>query len=96
MSDLIEQMMMDMEIQDYSRKTIDSYRAHIKNFLRYFDKAPEELDESHIREYLFYLKTEKRNSSSNISQAFSAIKFLYRAILRMPISLSKLRGPRRR
>jgi integrase/recombinase XerD len=95
MSTLVEQMQMDMEIMNYSQRTIRSYRAHIKAFLRYFDKSAEELEEDDIRKYLYYLKAEKQFSSSNISQAFSAIKFLYRAVLKMPVSLSKLRGPRR-
>ena len=95
MSTLVEQMQMDMEIMNYSRRTIYTYQAHVKAFLRYFDKAAEELEEDDIRKYLYYLKTVKQYSNSNISQAFSAIKFLYRSVLKMPVSLTKLRGPRR-
>lgn len=95
MSSLLEQMLMDMELLNYSYKTIKTYKSHIKAFLNFFDKDPEELDEDDIRKYLYYCKTEKKHSPSNLSQGFSAIKFLYRATLKMPITLTKLRGPRR-
>jgi integrase/recombinase XerD len=95
MSKLLERMMMDLELMNYSRKTISSYGWHVKAFLNYFKQEPEALDEDDIRRYLYMIKTEKKMSSSNLAQAFSAIKFLYRATLKMPMSLNKLRGPGR-
>jgi integrase/recombinase XerD len=95
MSTLVEQMLMDLELMNYSRKTIYSYCWHVKAFLDYFKQEPEALDEDDIRRYLYMIKTEKKMSSSNLAQAFSAIKFLYRFTLKMPMSLNKLRGPGR-
>jgi site-specific recombinase XerD len=38
---------------------------------------------------------EKGYSASSLSQAYSAIKYLYRETLKMPLTLGKLRGPRK-
>lgn len=95
MADLLERMIMDMELRNFSPKTIDSYSYHVKKFLSFFGQSAEELDEDDIRRYLYMLKTEKKIGRSNLIQAYSAIKFLYRSTLSMPMALAKLRGPGR-
>lgn len=95
MSDLIEQMKMDLALQNYSPKTIEIYTWHVNAFSKYFDDKVDELTEDDIRQYLYYVKTQKNYSTSNIAQAYSAIKFLYRNVLKMPMSLSRLKGPKR-
>ena len=95
MGKLTEQMLMDMALLNLSPRTIKCYGWHVRKFSDYYDENLEKLDEDDIRKYLYYLKTEKKCSSSNICQAYSAIKFLYRNVLKMPFALSKLRGPRR-
>ena len=95
MEKLIEQMKMDLELQDYSSKTIKSYLWHIQDFSDYFKNSVSNVGEEDIRKYLYHLKQEKGYGRSYLSQAYSAIKFLYRETLQMPLSLSKLRGPRR-
>lgn len=49
-----------------------------------------------IEAYLWHvkIKTVRNFSSSNLSQAFSAIKFLFRETLNMPVELKTLKGPR--
>jgi site-specific recombinase XerD len=95
MEKLIEQMRMDLELQDYSSKTIESYMKHIVDFASYFDHSVSELGEEDIRKYLYHIKNEKGYGRSNLSQSYSAIRFLYRETLSMPIPLGKLRGPKR-
>jgi len=95
MTKLIDQMQMDLELQDYSPKTIDSYMKHIRDFTDYFHESVSDLCEDDIRKYLYHIKKEKGYGRSYLSQAFSAIKFLYRETIKMPVSLNKLRGPKR-
>jgi len=95
MEKLIEQMKMDLELQDYSPKTIKSYLWHVADFTKYFNHSVTELGEEDIRKYLYHIKKEKGYGRSYLSQAFSAIKFLYRETIDMPLSLNKLRGPKR-
>ena len=95
MSKLVEKMLMDMTLQNLSPKTISAYSWHIKKFCEYFDKPAEELGEDDIRHYLYHLKAIEKCSSSHMGQAFSAIKYMYRNLLEMPVPLSTLRGPKR-
>lgn len=95
MSDLLEQMHMDMVLRNFSPRTIDTYRWHINALQNYFGKKVKSLGEDDIRRYLYHLKSEKNASPSTLAQAYSAIKFLYREMLKMPISLNKLKGPKR-
>jgi len=95
MEKLIDQMKMDLELQDYSPKTIKSYLWHVTDFTKYFNHSVTKLGEEDIRKYLYHIKKEKGYGQSYLSQAFSAIKFLYRETIDMPLSLNKLRGPKR-
>lgn len=94
MEKLIERMQMDLVLQGYSAKTIKSYSWHVGQFVQYVSADVETLVEEDIRRYLYHVKTELHYSVSNLSQAFSAIKFLYRNTLQMPLKLHTLRGPR--
>ena len=95
MEKLVDQMKMDLELQDYSPKTIKSYLWHVTDFTKFFNNSVTELGEEDIRKYLYHIKKEKGYGQSYLSQAFSAIKFLYRETIDMPLSLNKLRGPKR-
>jgi integrase/recombinase XerD len=95
MPNLLEQMHMDMVLRNLSPRTIETYTWHINAFKNYFGENVEQLGEDQIRRYLYHLKTEKKCSPSALAQAFSAIKFLYRDVLKMPMSLYTLKGPKR-
>lgn len=95
MKSLLEKMQQDLVIQNYSPRTIDLYKWHVKAFLSYHAKPADQITEDDIRSYLFYVKTERNYGPSNLAQSFSAIKFLFRQTLKMPLSLSSLKGPRR-
>jgi site-specific recombinase XerD len=91
----IEDMRKDMALQHLSPRTVTTYLYHIRKFTEYFKGNVEGLKEDDLRDYLYHIKMEQGYSASSLSQAFSAIKFLYRETLKMPLTLGKLRGPRK-
>lgn len=95
MEELIRKMQRDMVIQNYSPRTVECYLWHVKDFIDFFSKPVESLNEENIRDYLYHVKTDKQYSHSNLAQAFSAIKYLFRETLDMPLSLSSLKGAKR-
>ena len=95
MGELIEQMKMNMVLLSYSQKTIQAYGRHVKLFLETLGKPAESVTDDDICRYLYTMKTVKKASQSNLSQAFSAIKFLYRSTLNMPLKLSDVKTVRR-
>lgn len=94
MENLVEQMRMDMAIRDYSPKTIETYLWHLNVFSAHFNHDVANIEANDIRKYLYYLKTEKEYGTSNLRQAYSAIRYLYRNHFEMPVGLKDLRGPK--
>lgn len=95
MDELIRKMQQDMEIQNYSPRTVEAYLFHVKRFQLYLHKPLDQVTVDDIRSYLYHVKKEKHYSRSSLHQAFSAIKYLYRHTLKMPIELRELKGPKR-
>ena len=95
MNELIRKMQQDMVIQNYSPRTVEAYLYHVKTFQAHIEKPLDQVTEDDIRSYLYHAKAVKKYSRSNLHQAFSAIKYLYRHTLPMPLKLSALKGPKR-
>lgn len=77
MGQLYDQMKMDLELKNFSPKTIRCYLDCMVHFVRYYGRSPVEMGEEEIRNYLHYLIMEKKASQSSINQAYSAMKFFY-------------------
>ena len=77
MGRLRDQMLMEMELRSFSANTVDPYLRYVTAFSIHFGKSPAQMGDREIREYLYYLRTEHKASSSSITIAYSALKFLY-------------------
>ena len=95
MDDLIRKMQQEMVIRHYSPRRVKSYLWHVNAFKAHIQKPPDQVTEDDIRSYLYHVKTVKQYSRSNLHQAFSAIKYLYRHTLQMPLKLNALKGVKR-
>jgi site-specific recombinase XerD len=82
MGRLQEQMKMDMELKNFSRRTMDTYLCCVRKFALHYGKSPEATGRREIRDYLYYLLKKKKASQSAVNQAYSALKFLYQTTLR--------------
>ena len=81
MGELGRKMKMDMELENLSLRTIQTYLTWMKNFTLHYGRSPEELGDDDIRNYLYFLIKEKRVAQSSINQAYSALKFFYQTTL---------------
>lgn len=81
MGKLYNQMLKTMELKNFSPRTIQSYKRHIKSFYYLFEKPPDQMGSDEIKRYLYYLKEEKNASFSNMNIARSALKFFYQDVL---------------
>jgi integrase/recombinase XerD len=77
MGRLYDQMKMDLELKNFSPKTVSCYLACMVHFVRHYGRSPVEMGEEEIRNYLYFLIKEKEVSQSSINQAYSAMKFFY-------------------
>lgn len=81
-----EQLLMTMKQQlnltGYSNKTKKAYLGHVRRFLSYDKKSFHEIDEEDVKNYLEHLLVNDNSSHSYVSQGISAVKFLYKNVLK--------------
>jgi site-specific recombinase XerD len=71
----------------YAYRTKDAYVSRIRHYILFHDKRhPKEIGAAEIEAFLTYLAQERHDSASTQNQALSAILFLYREVLHMPVS----------
>ena len=78
----------EIKLRQYSPKTLATYRIWTEQFQKYLnDKPPQTLDSEDAVRYLTYLATDCRVVASTQNQAFNALLFLYRHILKTDYDL---------
>jgi site-specific recombinase XerD len=83
---LLDQVRNKIRQKAYSQRTEDSYAYWIRQYILFHDKThPSELNEKAIDQFLTHLATQKNVASSTQNQALSALLFLYREVLAIPI-----------
>jgi integrase/recombinase XerD len=94
MTPLRKRMIDEMELRNFSPKTIGLYVNNVARFARHFGKSPERLGSEHVRQYLLYLVQEKKLAWGTYKQALAALRYLYRWILKGPEVVEDIRCPR--
>jgi integron integrase len=76
-------------MKHYSYRTEESYVAWIRRFILFHNKRhPNEMGAAEIEQFLSYLAVQERVAASTQNQAFSALLFLYREVLRQELDES--------
>jgi integron integrase len=79
----IDKLAAEIKTRHYSRKTLKTYADWVRKFQRYLhDKPPNELSSIDVKKYLTYLAVQCRVASSTQNQAFNALLFLFRHVLK--------------
>ena len=79
----VERLIREMEIRNFSRKTVKSYVFFVEKFLAF--SGSRELNENAVKDYVQEM-IKKRNPST-VSSCLSAIEFFFRNVLGQRISL---------
>lgn len=75
-----------MRLKHYAFRTEQTYVSWIKRFIFFHDKKhPKEMGEPEVEAFLTWLAVEKHVSKSTQNQAFNALIFLYREVLKKPL-----------
>ncbi len=86
MSQLLEQVRDAVRTRHYSIRTEEAYLRWIREYILFFDKRhPEELGAKEISAFLSHLAVRRNVAASTQNQALSALLFLYREVLALPI-----------
>ena len=87
MKGLLIKLKQELEIRNFSRKTIKSYMFHVRNFLEYSCNSG--LNENIVRKYIQnQLKTK---NPSSVSLKLSTIKFFFENILHQNLNLPTIK-----
>ncbi len=80
---VIDGLAAEIKTRHYSRKTLKTYADWIRKYQFYLkDRQPAELSAAEVKSYLTYLAVDCKVSASTQNQAFNALLFLYRHILK--------------
>lgn len=83
---LLDQVRDVMRLKHYAFRTEQTYIGWIKRFIFFHDKKhPNAMGEPEVEAFLTWLAVEKAVSKSTQNQAFNALIFLYREVLKMPL-----------
>jgi len=73
----------EIKLRQYSRRTLQTYRMWARKFQAYVkSKSPELIDSSDAKAFISFLAIEKHVSASTQNQAFNALLFFYRFVLK--------------
>jgi integrase len=85
-SRLIEQARRELKLRHYSRRTNKAYTLWIRRFLKFHEgREASSLGQDDVTAFLTSLAVDLNVSASTQNQALSAILFLYRVVLRLPL-----------
>ena len=83
---LLDQVRHSIRFKHYSLRTEQVYVDWIRRFILFHGKRhPDQMGAEEIREFLTHLATKGRVAASTQNQAFSALLFLYREVLKQEL-----------
>jgi site-specific recombinase XerD len=86
---LLDQVRDQLRLKNYAYRTEKSYLYWIKQYILFYNKRhPNEIGGPEIEQFLTYLATTKKVAASTQNQALSALLFLYREVLDLPLDLT--------
>jgi integrase/recombinase XerD len=74
---LRQRMHQDLQLAGLAEGTQKMYLRAVRQLAAHFHKPPDQITEAEVREYLLYLKNERRYSPSSLKIAASGIIFFY-------------------
>jgi len=93
---LFETLTYEMQLRNYSYKTIKAYKSCIRGFVKYISpKHPRDIDNEEIRKYLLYLIAENKTPASTVNQVINALRFLYVDLYHKEFIIKDLPRPQR-
>jgi len=80
---LLDQVRDAIRVRHYSYRTEEAYVQWVRRFILFRNKQhPKDMGEIEVEAFLTHLAVQERVAASTQNQAFSALLFLYREVLR--------------
>jgi integron integrase len=86
-SPLLQEVIKQIRVRHYSRRTEETYLHWIKRYIYYHKKRhPAEMNERHVAAFLSFLAVDRNVAANTQSIALNALVFLYRNVLEKPLN----------
>lgn len=92
---LIERLVREMQLRNYSEKTIGSYTSSMSKLGNYFDLPLEKITKEQFKDFLHHRIMVDKVSVSMVNQAISAFKIMQQDVLGREWEPVKVKRPRR-
>ncbi len=73
-SEILGDFLLDCKVRNFSPRTIQSYKSHIKYFL---SKHPVQIDQEDLKDFLVHIRDEKNYAASTVENYFSSLSCFY-------------------
>jgi|TARA_R110002072_G_scaffold302978_1_gene490615 integrase/recombinase XerD len=94
MTPLRKRLIEELEIRNYSPKTISMYVGNVSRLARYYGTSPDRLTREQIRRYLVHLVQERGLSMGTYRQALAGLRYFYRWVLKRGDLVQDVFSPR--
>jgi integrase/recombinase XerD len=94
MTTLRQNFIRELVLRGMSPRTQESYVRWVYCLAQYYHKAPDQLSDEELKNYLFYLAETKKLSASSLNQAVSALRLFYRTVLQRSVDYLRMVLPR--
>ena len=95
MTHLRKMMLEELQRRNYAETTISSYVRIVEDFSRRFQRSPDRLGPTHIREYQSELFTKRKFAASTVTVYLAALRFFYTKTLKRVWSTTETPYPKR-
>jgi site-specific recombinase XerD len=92
---LIERMTREMQVCNYSPKSINTYTSLLSKLVKHFDIPLDQISGRQVKDYLHHRVMVEKVSTSTVNQTISAYKILQEAVLGREWETIKIKRPRR-
>jgi len=93
MTTLRQQFIRELVIRGTSPRTQESYVAAVYGLARHYHKAPDQLGDEQIKDYMFYLAQERKLAPSSLNVTICALRSFYQLVLQRPVEKVRLSLP---
>ena len=87
MSELRQQMIRAMELENLSDNTQRRYLDAVTGLAKHYRQSPDQLTKEMIEDYLLYLKNDKGSAPNSCASTLSGLRFFYKHVTEQNISI---------
>lgn len=95
MNDLRKKLLHEMQLRNYSQRTISTYISCLSGLSKYYNKSLDKITIEQVKEYLHHRITMEKVSVAVVNQTISAYKLLHKDVLKNDYKRIDIIRPRR-